>query len=434
MKKLTSFTFSKFYLALTVVLIFFIGLIVSFSFPDLFAMIYVPHFIFEGNIYSWVVNHKTVCPWVSATWPPLYYYSFGIYLWVLETMRLFPTHLIYTNTCPVFDLITDKTFLFWAKLPFLCFHLGSAWLFSQFFTKRQKLWFFFWLLNPIAIFINFMEGQFDSIPVFFFLLSLYYGLKKDQPIAAALALGIGGAYKHYPFLLLIPFTLILQQGTKKRLLFFFAAVIPYILLMFPELNKDFLDSLLFSENQKMFQSGISLGNVTISFYVILYAFFFAKLIFEKRKTQELLIPYSFLFSVIYFITTSWFSQRLLFLLPSLLLLGGKRKAVFYVLPILSVLFFIYTLVMYPGLFDQALLIPIFRYLSPMNYNNLPMETLKTYTFSAIIALLVWCMYVAQKEKYAEEEYAITKADLIISFLPVIGYLGILGWFVSLTIH
>jgi hypothetical protein len=330
--------------------------------------------------------------------------------------------------------LQTKRFSFGQSYHFFVFISHQPGYLANFFAKRQKLWFFFWLLNPIAIFINFMEGQFDSIPVFFFLLSLYYGLKKDQPIAAALALGIGGAFKHYPFLLLLPFTLILQQGTKKRLLFFSAAVIPYILLMLPELNKDFLDSLLFSENQKMFQSGISLGNVTISFYVILYVFFFVKLFFEKRKTLELLVPYGFLFSVIYFITTSWFSQRLLFLLPSLLLLGGKRKAVFYVLPVISILFFIYTLVMYPGLFDQALLIPVFRYLSPMNYNSLPMETLKTYTFSAIIALLLWCMFVAQKEKYAEEEYAITKKDVIISFLPVIGYLGILGWFVSLTFH
>lgn len=134
---------SRFHILFAATVLLFVWIMTAFSFPDLFAMFYVPHFLFDGNIYTWVVQHKAVCPWVSATWPPLYYYTFGTYLWLIEGLRLFPTRLIYLNTCPVFDLIDDRTFLFWAKFPFLCLHITSAWLFSRFFTKHRQYWFFF---------------------------------------------------------------------------------------------------------------------------------------------------------------------------------------------------------------------------------------------------------------------------------------------------
>lgn len=394
---------------------------ISFSFPDLFSMYYIPHFLFEGNIYTWVNNHKSICPWLSAVWPPLYYYTIGFYLRIIENFGLFPTHLITVNQCPVFDLINDKIFLFWAKLPFLILHIASAWLFAQFFQHKKTFWFIFWLLNPIAIFINFMEGQFDSIPTFFLLLALYYSLVKKNIYATALALGIGGAYKFYPFLLVLPFVIILARTMRSRAIFLILAITPYIISVIPSFNKDFLQSLAFSENQKMFESGISIGGTHISFYIILYVILLLKLLFKKHKTNDLLISYSFLFSSIYFITSFWFTQRLLFLLPSLLLLARTRSAIFKLLPILSGLFFLYTLSMFPGLFDHTLLRPILSSTRNMDYAKLPINTIQIYIFSTTIGLFLWLIYQAITEP-EQEEQIITKGRLFFSASPLVFYL------------
>lgn len=406
------------FIATIAALIFFM---VSFSFPDLFSMYYVPHFLFDGNIYTWVADHKSTCPWLSAIWPPLYYYTIGLYLKIIENLGLFPSHLITASQCPVFDLITDKVFLFWAKLPFLILHIASAWLFAQFFQQKKTLWFLFWLLNPISIFINFIEGQFDSIPTFFLLISLYYALVKKNIHVTALALGIGGAYKHYPFLLLLPFAIILTQTIKSRILFFILALLPYLLSIIPSLNKDFLQSLAFSENQKMFEAGISIGGIHVSFYIVFYVLLLLKLLAEKHKTSNLLIPYSFLFSSIYFVTSFWFTQRILFLLPSLLLLAKTRNTIFKLLPIISVLFFLYALLMFPGLFDHTLLRPILSSIHDMNYAKLAINTVQSYVGSTMIGLFLWFIYRTITEP-EQKEQIITKDKLFLSISPLILYL------------
>lgn len=391
-----------------------------FSFPDLFAMFYVPHFTFNENIYAWTANHKAICPWVSATWPPLYYYTIGLYLKIIESLKIFPTYLININSCPVFDLINDRIFLFFAKLPFLILHIASAWIFAQFFQKKKTLWFLFWLLNPIAIFINFMEGQFDSIPIFFLLLTFYFAIIKNNPYASAIALGIGGAYKHYPFLLLLPFCVILVKTLKSRIIFLVMAIIPYLLTIIPSFNADFLQSLTFSENQKMLEAGISIGEIHVSFYIVLYMLLLFKLFSEKNKNKDLLIPYSFLFSAIYFITSFWFVQRFLFLLPSLLLLARTRTNIFKLLPIISIMFFFYTFFMFPGLFDHSLFRPIFPLIHNVDYLKLPINIIQAFIYSIFTSLFLWMMYLGIRTSNKKEQI-INNKIIILNVFPAVVY-------------
>lgn len=409
----------KFRLITIISLVFIAVLMVSFSFPDLFAMFYVPHFLFEGNIYSWVAVNRSFCGWLSATWPPLYYYTIGTYLKVIELSGLFPTQLITQNQCPVFDLILNKSFLLFAKLPFLLFHIASAWLFAQFFHHKKK-WFLFWLLNPIALFVNFIEAQYDSIPIFFLLLGFYFVLVKNNPFLAAFALGIGGAYKHYPFLLLLPFMLITTKTVKERFLFLAISLIPYVISAVPSLNSDYIQSLAFSENTKMLQAGFTFAGIHISFYLLFYLVLFYALVKKSAKQKEDLIPYCFLFSSIYFLTSTWFVQRFLFLLPTLLLLASRRKQIFPILPIISCLFFIYAVIVFPGLFDHTLLRPLFPYIQAFQY---PQELLllKPHIFTLITGVLMWIMYNAIKIP-EDKEYAITKKDLFFSVAPLGFYL------------
>ena len=107
---------------LGIISIFFIFLMISFSFPDLFAMLYVPSLISKGNIYTIVKNNKQICLWLDATWPPLYYLTMGVYINLVKSLGLIRHQLFEINPCPVWDIILNKSVLFWGKLPFLFLH------------------------------------------------------------------------------------------------------------------------------------------------------------------------------------------------------------------------------------------------------------------------------------------------------------------------
>ena len=272
-----------------------------------------------------------------------------------------------------------------------------------------------------------MEGQFDSIPTFFLLLGLFFASKKptlQNIIYCGLALGIGGAVKHYPFLLLLPFLIIFTQRTRDRVVFLVTAILPYVICIPGSFNQDFIQSLTFGENYKMFESGIMIGDIKISFYLCLYVILSLQLLFEKNKTLDTLIKYCFLFTSIYFITSFWFVQRILFLMPPLLLLAGTRKKIMVSLPVLYVAYFIYAFFLFPGLFDHTLLRPIFPRVQPITYELFfPLLTIKTYIFSGMVGLIIWLIYAAITEK--RETEAITLRNITIPAVTVSIYIILL---------
>lgn len=423
--KLDPKTIKKFVLILAIIS-FFLFLMTSFSFPDLFAMFYVPNKITEGNIYSFVKNYKAICQWVSATWPPLYYYTIGFYIKFLQFFGVLPNTMFSTSTCPVFELLLNPVFLFWAKLPFLLLHFATGWIFSQFFEKKRFLWFLLWVLNPVAIFINFIEGQFDSIPTFFFVLGMYYAIIKKNPYLVALAFGIGAAYKHYPFLLLIPFALILCKNMKQKVLFFILSLLPYLLTIIPSFNKDYLQSLMFNENYKMLESGVMIGDIKVSFYVVLYVLLLFKLITERQKNTDTLIRYSFLFSIAYFITSFWFVQRLLFLIPSLLLLAVRNQSIMRLIPIFYWGYFVYILIAFAGLFDHTLLRPLFPSLQSIQYDNFLFPQVKQLVVSVFTAYFIWLGLLTLKKSDENESVKVISSKMIVThILALFAYLLIL---------
>ncbi len=121
-------TLNKKIIILGTITTFFIFLMISFSFPDLFAMFYVPSYLTQGNIYSLVKNKKIICPWLDATWPPLYYLTIGIYINLIRTLGLIKNQLFNINSCPVWDR-------FYSGLSYLFF----CCIFSQLIYSRNYL-------------------------------------------------------------------------------------------------------------------------------------------------------------------------------------------------------------------------------------------------------------------------------------------------------
>lgn len=404
---------------LAVITAFFVILMISFSFPDLFAMFYVPNMIGKGNIYSLVRLNKNICPWLDATWPPLYYLTIGSYLNFLKFFKIIPSSIFSVNQCPIWELILNKNFLFWAKLPFLILHFLSAIFFSKFFNKNRFLWFLLWLLNPIVIFITFIQGQFDIIPTFFFILALYFTYTK-KPYLVFLALGIGAAYKFYPFLLVPVFILYFSRDIKKQAIYILLSIAPYLLTALPFFNKDYLSFLAFSENYKMLQQGLQVGPIKLSYYLITYIVLLLIVFINKKISFSKLIQYCFLFLSIYYVfTPNWFVQRALFITPILLLLSAFNKNIAKSLPFLYLAFFGYVLIFFPGLFDQNLLRPILS-IKNINYLSWPIDQLKIIILGVMGGIYIYLISVIMT-KHQEK-----KVD--------VGYRDILGPFVCLLIY
>ena len=117
------------------------------------------------------------------------------------------------------------------KLPYLLFDLGCISLILRMFKHRQKgmMALKFWVFNPINIFVIYIYGRFELIPVILILVSLYL-LKKSRPFSASLMLGISITTRWYPALLL-PFYLITCGRSKiEKLCLFILGVLPVCLM------------------------------------------------------------------------------------------------------------------------------------------------------------------------------------------------------------
>lgn len=396
-------------------------LMVSFSFQDLFALNYVPNFFFDGNIYTWVHNNKQYCIWLDATYPPLYYFTTGLYLKIIQFLKIIPTSFFSQNLCPVGELLYNKVFLFWVKFPLLVFHIFSAYIFSKLFIHNQKKWFWLWLLNPIALFVTLIEGQFEIIPTFF-LLAAILAAKKDYKLLSAVLLGIGGAYKNFPFLLLIPFAWIINKKNIEKIKYIVVSFIPYISSSLMVTGSDYSKSLTFSENFKMLDLGFNIGQAKVSIYILLYALLFLNLIYRKKQNVfNDLLKYGFLFYLIYFLTAFWFVQRLLFLTPLLILVVSKNRKLFKLLPLIYINYFVYVLVMFPGLFDHSLLRSVII-LPNFDYQRFNFELIKSIVVSTMDALFIYLGIEVFISKNNKEEISLQNKDVLIHSVTMVFYL------------
>jgi hypothetical protein len=144
--------------------------------------------------------------------------------------------------------------LFLYKLPYLFIDIGLGVLLSNLFTeiKKKKMAFIIWMFNPVTLYATFMIGQVDILPAFFSVLSFYLILKKKY-YWGLLALGIGGSYKMYPLLFILPAAFILAKTFKERIKLLSVGFVPFVAIILPYLGSPaFRQMVLFSpKSQKM---------------------------------------------------------------------------------------------------------------------------------------------------------------------------------------
>jgi hypothetical protein len=163
---------------------------------------------------------------------------------------------------------------------------------------KGKILSLFWLFNPLVIYNAYVHGQFDVVPLFFIVLGLYFG-KRGQAYWAAFWIGIGACYKNFPFLLLLPVTIILAETWRKRFVLLLLGTCPYLMLMLPFLAR--YSTSMNSYPNWFLAAGYDLGfGSRVYFFLALYALLLWYLYHHKVSAFDALWRTCFAVLLVYY--------------------------------------------------------------------------------------------------------------------------------------
>lgn len=252
-------------------------------------------------------------------------------------------------------------YLIYTKLPLIIFDLALgillAFSVNEVFRKKTL---YFWLFNPFTLWVTSAIGQFDIYPTVFIVLA-WFLVKRNQLNWASISLGMGGAIKSAPFLL-VPFLVGLGKNWTQRLIILILAGVPYLITIIPYLGTEEFrgNALLAPQLSKSFYTNIALSGgekilLVPVILIILYLFYFSK----KREARNFL-NFSLVTLLVVLSLTHFHIQWFLWVLPFLIiwLLGNWSSSVK-----LATLGIFTTLIMMIFLFESSLqiklLAPIF---------------------------------------------------------------------------
>jgi len=291
--------------------------------PDLWGHSFTAYFFAQKgviNIYEHLIslpsNHPLVLNFGVSDifiYPPLTYFTLGIFRALVSPFtdnNFIPW--LWNNLDNVYEYKSLYQHLLLYKLPYLFIDIGLAFVLSGLFSE-QKLKtkaFSFWMFNPLTLYATFMMGQIDVLPTFFVVLSLYFA-KKQKPGLSVISLGIGGAYKMYPLLLLPLAAFYLSSKFWPRLKLIFLGIAPFILTILPYLGSSaFRNMVLFSpKSQKMLFMGFSVTAAEVVYPFILLLFILYFVVYYQKSRVSLIGSYMaallLIFSVSHF-HPQWF--------------------------------------------------------------------------------------------------------------------------------
>ncbi|MDP3973539.1 MAG: hypothetical protein Q8P92_01775 [Candidatus Daviesbacteria bacterium] len=308
--------------------------------PDIAALANGGQFIASGHILN---LYDFSSDTLVLNYPPLIYWYFGF-----------------------FDLFFNGIFGL-LKLPYLIFDLLLGFLlYKMVEPKKALLAFTVWMFNPISLYATYMMGQFDIIPTFFSVLSIYLAIKNKLALAA-LALGGGIAFKLYPVFLIIPLIL-LSKRWWMRAKIIILTILPYLVSVLPYLSSvNFRTNALFAnQSSKSLYASIPVsgGESILLFPTMLIVFYL--LIWNEATNKMNLWKVYLIPLLVFFILTHFHPQWLIWVFPYLILELINNDFKNWIAQFLLLISWIISLFF----FDPSLTIGLFAPLFPF-LNNLP---------------------------------------------------------------
>jgi len=214
---------------------------------DLFSINYYPPLLVRHNVwdvYSYIDKTKPSL----FFYPPLSYYLIGAFQyfdqlfsdtfldWMDAQRTLYEQGFKgqasqYIIAVPNPHIFRD---LFLAKIPYFVFDIFSLIILWQFVKKKiiNKWALALWFLNPALLYNSYIFGHLDIIPIFFILLGFYF-LTKGKIATSVFSLGVAGAFKLYPFMLVPLIILVFSKSPKEWFKLGFISTLPFFIALLP---------------------------------------------------------------------------------------------------------------------------------------------------------------------------------------------------------
>jgi hypothetical protein len=360
-------------------------LVLSFStfHPDLVAFHLGGELIAKGNflnLYDYIGNleqsHplRNIFPPDLFIYPPLSYLLFSLFL--IPSLLFVPGFIHENMTYNLSSILGDFRFNFLLmsfKLGYLFFDLGIAFLLANLFKEKKDKFMAFtlWIFNPVNLYVTYMMGQFDIVPTFFAILTIYFlnnnKSNKYYFYLSSFALGIGGLFKIYPLLFVVPAALLYDRW-KERISFVLLSVGVYILGLLPFLGSSGFRSsaLVAGQTLKSFYAKILVsGGESIILYPTILIFIYLVFYFKKLESNNLIWRRFFVILLIFFVFTHYHPQWFIWITPFFVVDLVETKFKNWPLVFLS-LFSFFSLLFF---FEPSLTIGLFSPVFPTLLNS-----------------------------------------------------------------
>jgi hypothetical protein len=301
-------------------------LVPLFYHPDMKSQNFHFQFLSHGvnNIYQYIADNKENLPYRDTfNYLPLTYYTFGTIQAALKPFM--PSD--FSNWINDWSAVQNNYanlpyFLLILKTPYIILDIFIAYLLYK--ISKSKLIFTIWLFNPLSFYLIYILGNFDILPVFLTLLSLY--ILKKSTNTSLLLFGIAIALKLYPLLLLPFYILSISKNPIHIIKNCFIALIPLILTVIPFANNSYFWQSFFGSGltQKIIEQ--RLYNIPI--FPAIYILLLISTYFSKTINIYKSIFYIFLLFVS---VVNFHPQWLLWFLPFIFLQNNFLSNKFLIL-------------------------------------------------------------------------------------------------------
>ncbi len=314
-----------------------------------------------------------IYPTYLFNYPPVVYFFLGPIAYVLS----FPfnpalLHNFIYNFPSTLGNVQLNLLLLVLKIPYLPFDLLTGlFLYKLFKEPSEKLLAFgFWMFNPINLYATYMMGQFDVIPTFFavsviYLINRRIDIEKASLIPESIILGLGAAFKIFPFMFLIPLAL-LKKNWWDRIKIITVGLATYAVSILPFLSSGGFRStaLIAGQTTKSLYPKIDISGGESLLLFPLFLIFFYVLFLYRKSLKDLLWQKFFVVLLLFFVFTHYHPQWFLWLTPFLIIDLVKSRLAHWPLALLSFISWL-GLVTF---FDPGLSVWLFSPLFPNLYN------------------------------------------------------------------
>lgn len=189
--------------------------------------------------------------------------------------------------------------------------------------KKSKITSFLWLTTPIAIFSQFIFGQYDIFTVFFTLLGVYFYFKNDD-FKFALFFSIALTFKYFPAFVFIILLIYREKNIIKIIKQCAIFIIPFAIELLIYISDSAFREGVFSFGANSFIFGLTLKTeygmnikIFLMFWIFICGYTYFNEVKNKSENEKYIFYYLSLVSFMLFGLSHWHPMWIIFITPFL---------------------------------------------------------------------------------------------------------------------